>query len=251
MYFHIIASGSKGNATIVATNKTKILIDMGISLCRLEEGMKEINLEKEAVSAAFFTHNHGDHISGIKFFSPKIMYALEGTLPSTLSNVINLNETLKIGDISVTPFKTSHDATNPCGYKLESGNEALVYMTDTGVFVEETLDIIKNPDYLIIESNHDISMLMASSRPMELKDRIMSDYGHLCNEDSAIAALSIIGDKTKEIVLAHLSEECNTPEKALKAYEEIFEHFGKNLAKYNVRCANQHISLTGGNLDEH
>lgn len=250
MYFHIIASGSKGNATVVANNNTRILIDMGISLCRLEEGLAEINLTLDDIDAAFFTHNHTDHIGGIKFLSPKKMYALDGTLPGTLSNVIELNKPVVIKDIEVTPFKTSHDATNPCGYMLKSHGETLVYMTDTGVFLDENLPLIQNPDYLIIESNHDISMLLKTNRPFELKERIMSDHGHLCNEDSAIAAISIIGDKTKEIVLAHISEEANTPEVAIEAWKKIFAHFGKRFDKYNIRVANQWTSLSGGHKDD-
>ena len=113
MYFHIIASGSKGNATIVVSNKTVLLIDMGITLKRLEEGLSEINLKKNDIMGALFTHDHTDHISGIKFLSPKIMYALEGTLPSSLSNVVLLNKHFKIGDFEITPIETSHDFTNP------------------------------------------------------------------------------------------------------------------------------------------
>ena len=248
MYYHIIASGSKGNATIVVSNKTVLLIDMGITLKRLEEGLGEINLSLKDINGALFTHNHTDHISGIKFISPKIMYALEGTLPSSLSNVINLYEPFIIGDFTVTAFKTSHDATNPCGYLIKDANETLMYMTDTGVFIEDNLPLVKNPTYLIIESNHDIKMLLATKRTFELKNRILSEYGHLCNEDSAIATISIIGDKTKEITLAHLSEEANTPETALEAYEKIFAHFHINKDKYLIRCANQWVSLSGGNI---
>ena len=247
MFYHIIASGSKGNATIVVSNKSVLLIDMGITLKRLEEGLDEINLSLKDITGALFTHNHTDHISGIKFISPKIMYALGGTLPSSLSNVINLYEPFIIGDFTITAFKTSHDATNPCGYLINDANETLVYMTDTGVFVEDNLPLVKNPTYLIIESNHDIKMLLATNRTFELKNRILSEYGHLCNEDSAIATISIIGDKTKEITLAHLSEEANTPETALEAYEKIFAHFHINKDKYLIRCANQWTSLTGGN----
>ncbi len=250
MYFHIIASGSKGNATVVANNNTRILIDMGISLCRLEEGLAEINLNIKDIDAAFFTHDHSDHIGGIKFLSPKIEYALEGTLPTTLSNVIELNKPVEIKDMVVTAFKTSHDATNPCGYKIESNGKTLVYMTDTGVFLDENLPLIKNPDYLIIECNHDISMLLKTNRPFELKERIMSEHGHLCNEDSAIAAISISGDKTKEIILAHISEEANTPEIALEAYHKIFNHFQKRFDFDKIRVANQWTSLTGGDKDD-
>ena len=91
MYFNIIASGSKGNATVVVSHKTVLLIDMGITLTRLEEGLNEINLKLEDINAALFTHDHTDHIAGLRFLSPKITYALEGTLPS-LSHVVYLNK---------------------------------------------------------------------------------------------------------------------------------------------------------------
>ena len=246
MFYHIIASGSKGNATIVVSKKTVLLIDMGISLSRLEEGLNEVNLSLKDITGALFTHDHSDHISGLKFISPKIMYALAGTLPSSLSNVVKINEPFKVGDFVITPIKTSHDATNPCGYLIKDDQESLLYMTDTGVFLEENLPLVKDPTYLIIESNHDIKMLLRTNRPFELKNRILSEYGHLCNEDSAIAAISIIGNNTKEITLAHLSEEANTPEVALQAYDKIFNHFHIIKDKYLIRCANQWHSLSGG-----
>ena len=249
MYFHIIASGSKGNATVVVSNKTVLLIDMGITLSRLEEGLSEVNLKINDITGAIFTHDHTDHISGIKFLSPKIMYALEGTLPSSLSNIVFVNQPFKIGDFEITPIETSHDATNPCAYLIKDKDSSLFYMTDTGVFLDESLSLFKDPTYLIIESNHDIKALLHTDRPFDLKNRIMSDKGHLCNEDSAIAAISIVGEHTKEIVLAHLSEEANTPELALEAYKKIFKHFGVPFDKYLIRCANQRVSLTGGDYE--
>ncbi len=250
MKFNIIASGSKGNATIVTYKQTNILIDMGISLTRLTEGLKEFNLEVKDIDAALFTHDHADHINGINFLSPKIMYALRGTLDSTLSHVVEPFIPFIVGDFKITAFPTSHDATNPCGFILEAGGEKLTYVTDTGVFLEESKDIASNPDYLVIESNHDIKMLLKTNRPYELINRIMSEHGHLCNEDSAIATLELIGDKTKQIILAHLSEEANTPEVALAAYSKIFRHFNVNINKYEVKCANQWVSTHGGNLNE-
>ena len=250
MYFHIIASGSKGNATVVVSGRTVLLIDMGITLKRLEEGLGEINLKLNDITGALFTHDHTDHISGIRFLSPKIMYGLEGTLPTSLSNVVYLNKPFTVGNFTITPIETSHDATNPCAYLIKDKDSSLFYMTDTGTFIEETLPLIKDPTYLIIESNHDIRMLLQTDRPFELKNRIMSDHGHLCNEDSAIATVSIIGEHTKEIVLAHLSEEANAPDVALDAYQKIFKHFGVSFDKYLVRCANQWVSLTGGDYHE-
>jgi len=248
MYFNIIASGSKGNATVVVSNKTRILIDMGISFIRLEEGLKEINLEVSDIDGAIFTHDHTDHISGLRFLSIKKCYSLEGTLPS-LANVIEPYKPFYINEVKITPFNTSHDASNPCGYVIEDNNSKLVYMTDTGIVLEECYKVCENPDYLLIESNHDISMLMKSNRPEILKERIMSERGHLCNEDSAFATLRIIGQKTKEVILMHISEECNTPERAIAAYKEIFSIKDVDVGKLNLRVANQWKSLIGGHYE--
>ena len=249
MHFNIIASGSKGNATLLIYKQTVILIDMGIPFVRLEEGLKEMGLSIDNLSGAVFTHNHTDHVSGIRFISSKIIYGLKGTV-TPLSNTVELFVPFKIGDFTITPIKTSHDAKNPCGYYFQAGDESLVYITDTGYFCEENLPLVKNPTYLILESNHDIQMELKTNRSYALKQRILSDEGHLCNEDSAIAAAEIIGPNTKEIVLAHLSEEANTPELALEAYKKIFKHFNININNYNVRCAKQYESLLGGNLNE-
>ena len=249
MFFDIVASGSKGNATLVFSNNTIILIDIGIPLVRLKEELNKFNRDISDIDALIVTHDHADHYREIKSFSPKKQYALVGTLPSSLSNVVDLFVPFYVNDVKITPFVTSHDATNPCGYMIEDKNEKLVYMTDTGRYVSSNNKYIKNPDYLIIESNHDIKMLLLTNRPMELKERIMSQHGHLCNEDSAFAALEIIGDRTKEIVLAHLSEEANTPEKALEAYDKTFKYAHVDINKYKVRCANQWTPLIGGNYE--
>lgn len=249
MYYYIVASGSKGNATIVVDKDIVILIDMGIAFSRLEEAMDKINLSPSQISAALFTHNHTDHISGLKFIPMKKQYALEGTLPNGNRNVIELFTPFNVGHLEITPILTSHDAINPCGYKIKSENETLVYVTDTGVFPEQSYSFVKNPDYLILESNHDIKMLMHTNRPMQLIQRILSEKGHLNNEDSALACLQIIGKNTKEITLAHLSEEANTPEIAIEAYQRIFKYFGKDLNKYNLRCANQWTPLLGGKYE--
>ena len=249
MFFDVINSGSKGNATLVFTSEATILIDVGIAISTIEEELAKFNKSISDIDAVLITHNHTDHIKNIKGFSPKKIYALARTVPGSLSNVVDLNVPFVIKDIKVTAFPTSHDAINPCGYMLENNDARLVYMTDTGVYLSSNTSLIKNPDYLIIESNHDIQMLLHTNRPMEVIQRIMSDYGHLCNEDSAFATLEIIGDKTKEIILAHLSEEANTPETALSAYKKVFDFAGKRIERYNVRCANQHIPTIGGDYE--
>lgn len=249
MFFDIIGSGSKGNATLVFSSKTTLLIDMGLTLERVKSELARFNKTIKDVDAILITHNHADHLREIKSFSPKKMYSLEGTIPGSLSNVVELFKPFEIGDFKITAFPTSHDATNPCGFLLENEGEKLVYMTDTGCYLSSNTPYLYNPDYLIIESNHDIQKLLHTNRPMILIQRIMSEYGHLCNEDSAFATLEIIGDKIKEIVLAHLSEEANTPELALEAYRKIFQYKGLDISKYKVRCANQWEPLIGGDYD--
>ncbi len=248
MLYHIIASGSKGNATIVKHKNTVILIDMGISFSRLEEGLKEINLKAEDIDFALFTHNHSDHINGLRFIPIRKQYALDGSLPSNGYNVLELYQRYHLKDVDIIPIRTSHDASNPCGFIIETAEEKLVYMTDTGIFLDECLSYVSNPTYLILECNHDLKMLYKSNRPLDLKTRIASDHGHLSNEDSALAAKDIVGPRTKEITLAHISEECNTPELALEAYNRIFSFFHLDISKYNIRVANQYVSLTGGKL---
>lgn len=250
MYFNIIASGSKGNATLIAEGNSLILIDMGISLARLNEGLAEINKTFDDIDGVIFTHDHSDHISGAKFFPQNKMYALMGTLPGNNTNVVVLNKQFKIKHLSITPFRTSHDATNPCGFLISGNEETLVYITDTGYVLQETVPLIKNPNYLILESNHDIKMLLNTNRPIELKQRILSDHGHLCNEDSALAAGSIIGPNTSEVILAHLSEEANTSAVAIEAYNQIFDYLHIDTSKLRIATAKQHESLKGGRYED-
>ena len=246
MKFNIVSSGSKGNCTLIKYKDSVICIDMGISQSRFEDGLKEINSSYANIKGFIFTHAHTDHISGIRFFSPKLMYATEGTLPSSLSHIIKYYETFTLGEFEITPLPTSHDAKNSCGFHIKAGDETLVYLTDLGCFDSSYLEEIKNPTYLIIESNHDIKLELHTNRPYELKQRILSEKGHLCNEDSAIASKDIVGPDTKQIVLAHLSEEANTPNLALATYRRVFAYFDVDFDKYNVVCANQHTSLLGG-----
>ena len=123
---------------------------------------------------------------------------------------------------------------------LKSDKEELVYLTDTGQISKRTFNLIKNKTYYIIESNHDVEMLLNSNRPAILKSRILSYKGHLSNEDSAFYMSNLIGENTKKIVLAHLSEECNTTEKALDTYHNVFALRKINLNHIEIKCASQH-----------
>ena len=250
MFFDIIASGSKGNATLVFAKNHLIMIDFGIPLKQVEEELSKYNKNIKDVDLLLVTHDHADHYRGLKCISPKKQCALEGTLPGSLNTILEVEVPIYLDDVKITPFRTNHDATNPCGYMIEEEDEKLVYMTDTGCYLSSNTPLIKNPTYLVIESNHDISMELKTNRPMELKQRILGERGHLCNEDSAFAALEIIGDNTKEIILAHLSEEANTEEKAIEAYRKVFKYAHKNIDEYKLRCARQYEPVIGGHYED-
>ncbi len=245
MRYSLIASGSKGNCLYIEQNSTRILIDLGISLTRLKEELERYETTIEELDALFYTHNHSDHFRLSSQIKRDIVYALDGILPEGYSyHPVKMFTPITIKDLTLTPIRTSHDAVPSSGYVIESETEKLVYLTDTGMFIEDDLDYITNPDYLILESNHDIKMLMGSDRSYELKSRILSDTGHLCNEDSAFLASRIVGPKTKDVILAHISEECNTPELALDAYKKTFKNLHKKI-NFNLRCGKQSEPVRG------
>lgn len=246
MRYVIIESGSKGNATLIEHKGRILLLDMGITLKSLKTALAEMNKKLLDIDALLITHNHSDHVSGIQYLDPLPIYCTKETYESL--NVIDIKPyvSFDIGCFHVTPLSTSHDANNPVGYKIDCDDETLMYMTDTGMIPERSLEYMGNADYYIIESNHDTKMLRKSNRPIDLKLRILSDHGHLSNIDSAIYMNELIGNKTKEITLAHLSEECNTPQLAIETYQKVFNKTKNRLDRILLRCASQHFSVSGG-----
>ncbi|MFA5481364.1 MAG: MBL fold metallo-hydrolase [Bacilli bacterium] len=250
MKFYIIASGSKGNATLLEHDNRVLLIDMGITLSRLKDELDNIGRKMDNIEAVLFTHEHSDHASGARFFDDKKIYASEGTLYMRSVNFITPYEKINLIGLDITPLATSHDAFSPLGFIFEHKDEKLVYMTDTGFISEKNIEVMKNADYYIIEANHNIKMLLKTNRPIELKQRILSDVGHLSNEDSAMYMSELIGAKTKEIVLAHLSEEANDQETALAAYTRVLKRRMVDIRPINIHCAHQWDMVKGGKADE-
>ncbi len=250
MKFYIIASGSKGNATLVADHDHILLIDMGITLKKLKEGLSSTPYRFENIDAVLFTHDHSDHLAGKDFFALEKRFAAKGTCDVLPEHELNLYTSYDIQGFKVTVLPTSHDAVNPVGFVLEKGDEKLVYMTDTGYISERNMTHMKNANYYIIESNHNIKMLLKTNRPYDLIQRILGDYGHLSNEDSAMYVSEMIGEKTREVVLAHLSEEANTPEVALAAYFKIFRKRLIDIERIHIHAASQHELVVGGNFED-
>ena len=245
MKFSIVGSGSKGNACLIYNKDTLIQIDMGLPLKSLKKELDHLGKTINDIQALFITHEHTDHIVGIPLYHDRVdLYAGEGTYAS--ANTVEPFIPLEVGSMVIVPFPTSHDATNPMGYLIEEEGCRLGYVTDTGYLSDEALALIKDCDYYYFESNHDLKMLMDSARPAVLKKRIHSKHGHLSNIDSAIYMAELIGPRTKAIYLAHLSEECNTPEIALSSYHKTLDRKGIAHDHIKIVPASQWHVVRGG-----
>jgi len=250
MEIFILGSGSKGNSTIVRINNSTILIDVGFTYKELVNRMEKVNVYPKDIDYVFITHDHSDHISGLKVLLHKInakVYIdkriidsydyLEGD-----ENVVSLqDENVLDGNILVKQVPTSHDATSSCGYMIDDGNESMVLITDTGYINEKYFIFLKNKNYYLLESNHDVMKLRNGRYPIKLQERILSSVGHLSNEMSAFYASKMIGPDTKKIILCHLSEENNTPDLALEAYEKTFKDYDINFN--NIGVSSQYIPM--------
>ena len=226
----VLSSGSKGNTTYIETKNTKILVDAGNSSKYIMKKLIELNINPTEIDAILITHTHVDHIKGLPVLLKKInpcIYISKKMLPHMeyLENYVIIDcEEFKIKDLQINVIKTSHDTEESLGYIINDENKSVVYITDTGYINRKYFDILKNRDVYIMESNHDVEMLNNGPYPFELRQRILSDKGHLSNYDSAKYLSQFIGDKTKYILLAHLSEENNTKE---CAYNTLMSRLNK------------------------
>jgi len=224
-----IASGSKANCTIVLCEDTNLIIDMGISYLTLKKSLEENSLSFQDFSGILITHCHTDHIKGLaslikktnlNVYIPEAMYdSLKEYVP--YPKCIFVDDEFTINDVKIELLHTSHDAPSSVGYVIEHNNKSLVYVTDTGYINRKVLAKMVGKDAYIIESNHDEIMLMDGPYPRYLKERIISDKGHLSNNTTASYLKKIVGKNTKNIILAHLSETNNTPDKAIEAIKQV------------------------------
>ncbi len=244
--FLSLGSGSKGNATLVYDEDSLLLFDMGLCKSTLLDGLKEIGKGINDINAVFVTHDHSDHIKGLCFVLDKDIYCSPNTKGG--NKIQEVGDTIKVGDFLVTSFSTSHDTLNPVGYWIENKGTTFCYITDTGYLKKSALKKLKNATYYLLESNYDPEMLEKSNRPKILKDRISSRHGHLSNEQSALFSLELTGENTKAFYLAHRSEECNSEEKMMETYKEVYERNNVPISSVEIVILKQRQFVGGGDI---
>lgn len=235
---HSLASGSTGNATLVQMNDTNILVDAGISCRKITESLKSLDLTPSNLHAIVITHEHTDHVKGLRVWSKKNktpIFAPENTWMNIqerkeIDRVCCriLPKTLTIGDITIMPFNISHDAVEPMGFSFYCDQHKCSVVTDIGVISSEVEAALADSDILMLEANHDIDMLKTGSYPFVLKKRILSNQGHLSNWECAKLINRLIEKKSMKIILAHLSEENNLPSLARKTVQDFLTNNDKN-----------------------
>ena len=236
MKIKVLASGSKGNCSLIETASTRFLIDIGITYQRLKKELAKMNLNLNDIDAILLTHAHNDHTSGLKVLLKHTTFKIytnkdiikELTTDIDKERIELYDSIMHLNNTELTIFKTSHDAKGSVGFLITDDESSLVYITDTGYLNRKYFPLLTNKNIYYIESNHDEKMLMDGPYPYYLKQRILSDEGHLSNDRTAKYLKKLVGDATKYIILAHLSEHnnkeeiaYNTSREALKDREDI------------------------------
>jgi phosphoribosyl 1,2-cyclic phosphodiesterase len=219
-----LASGSNGNCTYITDGESHILIDAGISARTISREINTLDIDIDMLDAVFITHEHIDHISGLrtlmkynrraKLFSTGVTAQdITNRIPELFDRFSILESgTNNIGDIGISFFHTPHDTPESVGYRINAGGKVIVTVTDLGHVTESVMKAVSGADVLLVEANYDDEKLRLSRYPEFLKRRISGKRGHLSNTDCASCVCSAVGFGTSHVLLGHLSAENNTPE---------------------------------------
>lgn len=217
-------SSSKGNSIYISSGSARFLVDAGVSAKRLENGLKQISVDPSEIDAIFVTHEHNDHIKGLRVFATRYnipVYAHELVLKTLkASGVITekiqalpISEAMEIKGCEIKPFELSHDSSACVGYRFNlTDSKAISVCTDTGYVTESAKSVMKGSDLVFLESNHEVTMLQNGFYTYQLKKRILSNVGHLSNYTCGEYAVELAKTGTTRFVLAHLSQDNNTPD---------------------------------------
>lgn len=255
MVFCSLYSGSSGNSMFITSDRAKILIDAGLPGKKIDEALKAIDEETKNIDGIFITHEHSDHIKGVGVISRKYdipIYAnadtwsaMEGSLGKIKEHnikVIDKRSVTEIGDLNIKAFNIPHDASGPMGYTVSDGKKNISVATDFGTFTREIYDNVKDSEVILLESNHDVNMLKFGPYPYQLKRRILSEIGHLSNDDCGNAIVELVKcGNNKKIILGHLSNTNNQPDLAYATVLDVLNGNGiKNNEDIILTMANRH-----------
>ena len=233
MRISVLASSSRGNASVICNGDTFVMVDAGISARRICKGLDECGLGMEQVSGIFITHEHTDHIGGLGTLDRKheltlycsryLRSELRAVAPRATLNYVEPGGRVQVGEVTVTPLGVSHDAVDPLGYVFEGDGVKLGYVTDTGRCTRTMLAALEGVHALYLESNYDEEMLHDSGRPYSLIERIEGVAGHLSNKQAGEVVRALAHSGLRHVILAHISPECNTPSCAEHSMQSVLE----------------------------
>ncbi len=265
----ILGSGSSGNCAYLETDTTRILVDAGLSGKQIEERLAAIGKSPANLHAILITHEHSDHVQGLRVFSNRYripVYANRPTRAAVLEgfsssgspagarprgnggskatafdwHVFETGQRFAAGDFDIEPFSIPHDASDPVGFVIHSGDRSITFLTDLGHMTHLTMEKARQADTLILETNHDEKLLQSNpNRPWSLKQRISGRHGHLSNEAAATALVEIMSDRLRHVYLSHLSQDCNRPELAEETVRKKLSEIGASHLRITVTSQNQ------------
>ncbi len=239
----ILASGSSGNCTYIASRTTPILVDAGLSAREIQKRLEGLAVPVSSIAAVCVSHEHADHTTGLRILNQKhgvALYANNGTiealhgdedLKSLPWHVFTTGQPFRVGDLVIEPFSVSHDALEPVGFVVSSGEARVAVVTDIGVATTLVRERLKRCHALVLESNHDERLLQLAERPEYLKQRIRGRQGHLSNERAGELLAEVAGPQLTHVFLAHLSEQCNNQDLARKTAEQHLARAGHGRVK--------------------
>lgn len=242
LHISVLASGSSGNSILVSTDHHKILVDAGLSGKSIVSLLNQIGVSGQEIDAILITHEHLDHIRGAGILSRRFdlpIYANQGTWDQMSDCLGKLSEAncqvfdgaFSLGTMDILPFAIPHDAADPIGYVIRVGKDQVGIATDMGQVTSTVLQALKGVTHVVLESNHDLEMLKYGHYPWSLKKRIMSESGHLSNDDAGACVVKLAEFCTPCIYLAHLSKDNNIPELAYLTVKNMIEDYGLTLDK--------------------
>lgn len=262
-----IGSSSSGNSYILTNGKNNFIVDAGISGKRTKEALNTLKIHEDSIRGIFITHEHNDHIKSInmivKLLPTAKIFLSSGTyknsdrfmkIPEERINIIKKDQQIKLGGALINTFELSHDAAEPIGYTFDNGESKAAIVTDTGTITDEILENIKDSNSVVLEANHEISMLKVSSYPYDIKRRILSEYGHLSNDLTGETLNKILeyriknnlNKKPMKILLGHLSKDNNTPFNALTTVKYYVKSSGlmeHSNFKIGIACPDKMVKI--------